>query len=821
MSSTTNDRYIVSGMNTVVIAPIEGIDVKDYKRLKEATESKIESKVAAIIKELKASHEKWKDPDFGPSTDDEFGAKSFYGNALPDPAGSKYPKPETLKWERPQYADEHTKALDIKEESAVEEDEDDEFGYTANEDEEDNEIWCREGALFVGGSSSGDVIQGQLGDCWFLSAISVMGAHQNLLTRCFWNGDKYKEFGIWVLRFFKDCNLIYVIIDDRIPVKCKDGKVIFAANKDPNELWVPLIEKAYAKLHGCYKALIGGFTHYGLADMTGFCPRLIVMKQGYIGYSEAFSDEDIWKLLNRYKKWKCLMGCSIQSNPKEGNKIEAEAGGGLHMGHAYSLLDIGEIKSVDGKPIRLLKLRNPWGRGEWEGAFSDNSPEREANDEEIMKVFANTPTVTSPKSKDNQIIATAKDALVVPKGDEQTQPNTSAEEVVIDSRDGTFFIPFTEWRERFTSLFIAINFPDGVVPKDATDKNDVDYRKWTGKRTQGSWSGEVGGNRGMGTWISNPKIKFRMGDEKKDPTAKAVYRRVFVGLYIKDSRLTMGFDYFKDPLYSTPLAFDIVTDKYLDETNPKNREKIPNGYLTSPIESKLVKDDPNQASQAPYNFGTTQIEVYLEVGVTYYIVPSLYKRGQAGTYFLNVYADYDSITLEGGISVSSVSKPKLAGSEPLKMSTAQFYEKKELLREKLVSEAERLNITHSKLQKIFDEKQGNDETMSRSVFKRRMMDLGFNLADFPDDDLVVLDENNDGTISSKEFLAFMSEGVNFSEPANIGPPPATPVDDLLFKPSDISGELVIKVKGARNLREPVTWFNQPAKLISGDIHSIS
>ena len=63
--------------------------------------------------------------------------------------------------------------------------------------------------------------------------------------------------------------MFFVVVDDRIPVRAKDGRVVFAGCSDPNELWVPLIEKAYAKLHGCYKALIGGYSHYGLADLTG------------------------------------------------------------------------------------------------------------------------------------------------------------------------------------------------------------------------------------------------------------------------------------------------------------------------------------------------------------------------------------------------------------------------------------------------------------------------------------------------------------------------------------------------------------------------
>lgn len=42
-------------------------------------------------------------------------------------------------------------------------------------------------------------------------------------------------------------------------------------------------------------------------------------------------------------------------------------------GHAYSLLSCHEVTS-QGKNWRLVKLRNPWGRGEWEGNWSDHSP---------------------------------------------------------------------------------------------------------------------------------------------------------------------------------------------------------------------------------------------------------------------------------------------------------------------------------------------------------------------------------------------------------------------------------------------------------------
>lgn len=41
--------------------------------------------------------------------------------------------------------------------------------------------------------------------------------------------------------------------------------------------------------------------------------------------------------------------------------------------HAYSLIGAKEIKGKMGKTIRLCQVRNPWGKKEWTGDWSDSS----------------------------------------------------------------------------------------------------------------------------------------------------------------------------------------------------------------------------------------------------------------------------------------------------------------------------------------------------------------------------------------------------------------------------------------------------------------
>jgi hypothetical protein len=51
----------------------------------------------------------------------------------------------------------------------------------------------------------------------------------------------------------------------------KGGRILVYARAGTNdETWVPLLEKAYAKLYGCFAHLDGGETREAIEDLTGF-----------------------------------------------------------------------------------------------------------------------------------------------------------------------------------------------------------------------------------------------------------------------------------------------------------------------------------------------------------------------------------------------------------------------------------------------------------------------------------------------------------------------------------------------------------------------
>jgi hypothetical protein len=96
---------------------------------------------------------------------------------------------------------------------------------------------------------------------------------------------KINKAGIYLIFFYINGYKQGVIVDDYLPAK-KDGILAFSASKKP-EIWVSLVEKAWAKLLGCYKRADGGSASDAANHLTG-CPT-------YLFNHKENSSEELWK----------------------------------------------------------------------------------------------------------------------------------------------------------------------------------------------------------------------------------------------------------------------------------------------------------------------------------------------------------------------------------------------------------------------------------------------------------------------------------------------------------------------------------------------
>ncbi|CAF1562629.1 unnamed protein product [Adineta ricciae] len=165
---------------------------------------------------------------------------------------------------------------------------------------------------------------------------------------------------------FQDGEWTQVLVDDRLP--CTFNRRLAYSQAHRKQLWVPLIEKAMAKLNGSYEAIIAGRCCEGLATVTGSPCETLILGRSNNPDDKNVDYDRLWSKLFIARSQGFLM-CAMCSNNLV-SKEEFEKYGLLNI-HAYSLQDIQQSK--DGRH-RLVKLRNPWGgTHRWTGDWSDQS----------------------------------------------------------------------------------------------------------------------------------------------------------------------------------------------------------------------------------------------------------------------------------------------------------------------------------------------------------------------------------------------------------------------------------------------------------------
>ena len=212
--------------------------------------------------------------------------------------------------------------------------------------------------VFNEGISPLDVKQGRLSDMWLLSAIAALAERPKLVRRTVLTKSA-NQHGLYNVKLCRMGGWQALTLDDLFP--CFPlAEPIFSKNNQ-NEIWVMLLEKAFAKLFGGYLRLETGDVRKALVDLTG-CPTFTYRlnseeTQPKIIDGSFFADLSYWNEQNY------LITATTREVPPE-NSIA-----GLIREHAYCVL---RTASADG--TRLLQLRNPWGVFEWTGDWSNESP---------------------------------------------------------------------------------------------------------------------------------------------------------------------------------------------------------------------------------------------------------------------------------------------------------------------------------------------------------------------------------------------------------------------------------------------------------------
>jgi len=210
--------------------------------------------------------------------------------------------------------------------------------------------------------------QGLVGDCYFVCSVAVVAMDPLLIRMPLPSDNSLNDVGVYHFRFWYQGSWVDVVVDDYLPCFEINAQNIYIVGSNfcvceetkTVEFWPMLIEKAYAKLNGSYEVIAGGQAFIALEHLTS-------------GYGECMITSNPDDVKNLYEQIKTLLNkrtlvCAGTST----------GGNGIAGGHAYSVTGAHTISYNDpwggATDVQLLRMRNPWGKTEWKGDWSDNSP---------------------------------------------------------------------------------------------------------------------------------------------------------------------------------------------------------------------------------------------------------------------------------------------------------------------------------------------------------------------------------------------------------------------------------------------------------------
>lgn len=111
-----------------------------------------------------------------------------------------------------------------------------------------------------------DIQQGALGNCWLVAVLALIAERPRLLEHILLTKELNDE-GVYLVRICHNGIWEPIIVDDYFP--CTSHKHLVFSQGKRRQLYVPLIEKACAKVFGSYGNLTRGNMLEGLQLLTG------------------------------------------------------------------------------------------------------------------------------------------------------------------------------------------------------------------------------------------------------------------------------------------------------------------------------------------------------------------------------------------------------------------------------------------------------------------------------------------------------------------------------------------------------------------------
>jgi len=115
-----------------------------------------------------------------------------------------------------------------------------------------------------------DIEQGSLGNCYYMSAASAMAEFSERFTSLFYPASLNSK-GIYGFNVFVKGVPVRLVVDDYLPGRASGSNFYlhFANHGETGALWMPLLEKLWAKVNGNYAQIEGGYIPEALDFLTG------------------------------------------------------------------------------------------------------------------------------------------------------------------------------------------------------------------------------------------------------------------------------------------------------------------------------------------------------------------------------------------------------------------------------------------------------------------------------------------------------------------------------------------------------------------------